>query len=114
MEKHFKPESAPLYCDIQNGQLIIRIGIDVLAFAAQDNDWFHVYDPNKRDWRQAWRVTDNDQFARDVRDEILNELEDGSSLLTNFLDKAFGQALDQGSLGVEEGEPAWPERTEDE
>lgn len=108
-------ENTPLSCKIEDGELVIRIGIGVLAFATEGLDPFTVYDPNKRDWRVEWRVTDSLQFAKDIRHELIDESEDGSSLLTELLDKACTQALDQGSLGIEEGEPAWPEeRDEDE
>jgi len=113
MEKIMRPKDTPLDCRIVDGVLCIYIGIDVLGMATEGREPFSVYDPNKGDWRTAWKVTDNLQFAKDVCYELLDESEDGSSLLTELLDKAMEQALDQGSTGVEEGEPKWPERIDD-
>lgn len=107
-------ESEPLTCKIDHGRLVISIGIDVLALATECREPFSVYDPNKGDWRTAWKVTDALEFAKDVHHELMDEAEDGSSLVTEILDKAMEQALDQGSLGVEEGEPAWPEEKDSE
>lgn len=94
--------NAPLDCKIEDGEVIIRIGVDTLSFAAQSREPFTQYDDTVGDWRKFWIVSDADQFALDVRQEMIREEEDGSSPLTNLLDKMFENALDQGSLGVQE------------
>jgi hypothetical protein len=75
--------------------MTIEIGVDALAFAA-------VHSPDR--WDEAMRepaerfvVTDAVEFAKDVVRELLDEAEDGSSLLTNMIDKACEQAIEQGS-----------------
>lgn len=95
-------EETPLSCKIDDGELVIRIGINVLTFASNHRDPFLVDDEITGFPRQAWIVTDVLEFAKDVCRELNREEEDGSSPLTNLLDLAFTNALDQGSLGVEE------------
>ena len=82
--------------------LVIRIGLASLAFAADHSDLFNPYDPEKNDFVRQFQVTDEEEWAEDVRRELTREEEDGSSMLTNLFDKAFEKALDQGSIGVEE------------
>lgn len=106
-------KDAPLSCEIENGELVIRIGIDVLSLATEDREPFTIYDEKREDFRKAWIVTDPLAFARDVRLAITDEEEDGSSLLTNLLDQAYTNALEQGSLGVEEAKVS-PETEEDD
>ncbi len=55
----------------------------------------------RRAWGvQQWKIINNLEWAKDVVREINREEEDGSSPLTNLLDKASENALDQGSLAV--------------
>ena len=101
---------APLECKLENDELVVRIGIRTLEFAAQRREPFTEYDNKLGDWRVYWRVIDPLEFAKDVKHELLREEEDGSSPLTNLLDLACTNALDQGSLGVEKAEaPPYPE-----
>jgi hypothetical protein len=112
MSESKKSEDTPLSCSIEDNQLVIRIGIDVLAMATEDREPFTIYDEKLGDHRKAWIVTDALEFAKDVRNEIQREEEDGSSPLTNLLDLACSNALDQGSIAVEE--VALPEYEKDE
>lgn len=100
---------APLGCKLEGGELVIRIGINVLAMATEDREPFTIYDEKLGDWRKAWIVTDPLEFAKEVAREINREEEDGSSPLTNLLDLACASALDQGCMGVEEAPlPVYP------
>ena len=92
----------PLSCKLEGDELVIRIGIDTLAWAAQSEgrEPFWTYDWEKADFVQRWKVIDNLEWAKDVVREITREEEDGSSPLTNLLDKASEDALDQGSIAV--------------
>lgn len=93
-------KDTPLSCRIEGDELVIRIGIDVLADACEQREPFWVYDEDLGDMVQAWKVVDNLGWARDVSNELNREKEDGSSPLTNLLDAAFVSALDDGSLSV--------------
>ena len=88
---------------IIDGRLVISIGTETLAWAADHSDIFCPYDDNEGDWIQKYKVSDITQFAEDVAHELENEEEDGSSMITNLLDKAIERALDNGSLGVDYG-----------
>ena len=94
-----------LRCRIVDGKVLtISIGIDTLAHAfmtgpvgdeiTRDDEHQYGYDSEKL------RVTDAVAFANDVVRALLDEREDGSSPLTDTLDKAFRDALDDGAQGV--------------
>ena len=92
-----------LSCKLEGDELVIRVGIDTLAGAAQSErrgTAFWEYDETVGDFVQRWKVIDNLEWAKDVIREITREEEDGSSPLTNLLDKASENALDQGSIAV--------------
>jgi hypothetical protein len=76
----------PLKFAIEDGRLIISIGVNTLAFADEE--------------RTCYLVTDADGFARDVLIELQNEKEDGSTAITDALDKAMTEAVESGSNHV--------------
>ena len=86
----------PLACRIENGQLVIRVGLDVLEFATTQPD----YGPFA-EWPKQPKVVDIQAWAKDIRDELLKEEEDGSSPLTDLLDGMMLKAAENGSLGLE-------------
>lgn len=86
---------------IERGALVIRIGAAVLAHAVSYANWANPYDEERRDYFRTFAITDPLQFARDVQRAMLNEREDGSSLLSDFLDKTSENALDDGSEACE-------------
>lgn len=94
------PADKYLTYEVVDDELVVRIGIDTLAFAADHSDLFNPFDEDKNDFVQRWKVIDNLEWAKDVVREINREEEDGSSPLTNLLDKASENALDQGSIAV--------------
>lgn len=100
-----KQLETPLSCTIEGGQLVIRIGINVLAMATEGREPFTVWDDETRAYRKQWVVTDPIEFVKDVKCELTREEEDGSSPLTNLLDLGCTNALEQGCLGVTE--QAW-------
>lgn len=75
----------PLKVEIKDDELVIRIGIDVVAFAANESDDFKPYDIEAGNWVQKFKVTGPMEFAKDVKGAMLNESEDGSSPLSRFL-----------------------------
>ena len=89
---------------IIDGQLVVRIGVETLAWASDHSDFSTPYDDKVGDFVPKWKVIDQLEFAKDVARELRREEEDGSSLLTNVLDKAIEAAIGQGSLGIEEME----------
>ena len=105
-----KKEETPLRVKIERGCITIKIGIETLAWAANHLDDWNPWDDKKNDYVQKWVVIDHAEFAKDVVHEMLNEREDGSHPLSDFLDKMINEAADQGSIGVDEcktGKSAW-------
>lgn len=106
---------------IERGALVIRIGAQTLAHACSYSDWANPFDEAKDDYIRTFAITDAAQFAKDVLHAMLNEREDGSTPLSDFLDKMSEAAVEDGSEACEEasikhGENApsetWAERTE--
>lgn len=86
-------EKDPLTYTVENGRLTISIGVETLTWAA-------MYEP--RDTATSGMViADADQFAKDVIQELSAEREDGSTLITDAIDRACGRAFGSGSLGVD-------------
>ena len=99
----------PLQVKIEDEELVIRIGIDTLAWAFEHQDDNNPYvstgkdeDGETHDWIRQFEVVDQKEFAKDVIREIVREEEDGSTPLEDFLDKMGNTAADQGSIGIEE------------
>jgi hypothetical protein len=92
----------PLKVQIERGALVIRIGIDTLAYAMKFADWSIQFDETKDDYLQRYRVVDATELAKDVIHAMLREEEDGSTPLSDFLDKMTESAVQDGSLGVDD------------
>lgn len=89
----------PLKVEIKDGEIVIRIGIDVLKMAAEQCpgiiDWEGEYD-------YPWiKIDDADEFAKDVVQGLLREEEDGSTTISDCFDEAIKLAVDDGSIGVD-------------
>jgi hypothetical protein len=87
----------PLTVQIEEEELVLRIGVDTLAWACEhcpklEDDWF---DP-------TYKVTDPAGFARDVLRELEREEEDGTTAVHVLLDAVIVEAIDRGSCAVEE------------
>lgn len=91
-----KPKNKPLKCNItRDGVLRIEIGVETLAHAAIRSDF--VTNPCRSPYGEGFQVTHARAFAHDVRAELTDEDEDGSSILTRALDAALEQAIENGS-----------------
>lgn len=88
----------PLCVKIEDGKLVISIGIETLCFATENCERF--YDPEKD--RYAFKVTDAAKFASDVALSLQHEEEDGSTPVSRLLDAACEDAIEGGSEGIEE------------
>jgi hypothetical protein len=87
---------------IERGALVVRIGIGTLAHAVTYSDWANPYDEATGDYVRSFAITDAPQFASDVLHEMLREREDGSTPLSDFIDKMSECAVNEGSLGLHE------------
>ena len=88
-------KKTPLSVKVEDGQLVIRIGVDTLAFAIANGDAFH--DEEVR----PFAIIDNTRFAKDIVIAMEAEEEDGSSPLTEFIEEAAQAAIDDGSEAVD-------------
>lgn len=93
----------PLRVEVtSDGELIIRIGINTLAFAMNTMEQNNPYDEDAEGYRRLWKVTDPAQFAKEVRIELCREEEDGSTPLSDLLDTVCWNAIEAGCFGVDE------------
>lgn len=91
-----KTADLPLVCRIEREQLVIRIGIDTLAFATEHCERF--YDHEQHDGPPYCSVIDNAELAHDVQRALLDEREDGATPLSLLIDECTEAARDDGSL----------------
>jgi hypothetical protein len=91
---------SPLEVKIEDGALVIRIGIQTLAHAVTYSDWANPYDEASGDYLRSFAITDAPQFAADVLHEMLREEEDGSTPLSDFIDACSEKAVEDGSVGL--------------
>lgn len=101
-EKLSRHYSAPLEVKIEKGALMVRVGIQTLAHAVTYSDWANPYDEATGDYVRSFAITDAPQFAVDVAHAMLCEREDGSTPLSDFIDKMSEAAIEDGSLGLHE------------
>ena len=93
-----------LKATVENGRLVIAIGVQTLAHASAYADWANPFDEAADDYIRTFAIDDAPQFAQDVVLAMLAEEEDGSTPLTVFLDKMAQAAIEDGSLGLHEDE----------
>lgn len=95
-----KAKDRPLRVSVSRGVLTIEIGVDTLASAylRSDHAWSCANPKSTDGWKpeDVFRIKAT-AFARDVKHELLDEAEDGSSPLTRAIDAACAEAVEQGS-----------------
>ncbi len=95
-ELTMKKKDRPLTVEVTKHELVIRIGINTLAFSAENCPRF--YDGTVENADPPYvTILDNRQLAHDVCRELLSEAEDGSSPLSDVLDECIEAARDDGS-----------------
>jgi len=95
-------KDAPLSCKLIGNKIVIEIGIDTVAFSFEKSEYNNPFDENKNEYVQQSTIADKREFAKDVIRELMDEAEDGSSLLTALFDKAEENAVENGSLGLKD------------
>jgi hypothetical protein len=97
----------PLEVVIKDGQLIVRIGLDVLAYSAEqcrnrlNRTPLLVDSPGEYAAPYA-KVVDKMELARDVKHELMREKEDGTMPIHVLLDNAILAAFEDGSTAFDE------------
>ncbi len=96
----------PLEVKVNKGVLSISIGIDTLSFCFEESEYNNPCQEigDSYEFVRQYKIKDSLEFAKDVRRALLDEREDGSTILTDLLDKACEEAVDQGSLGIDYNE----------
>ena len=87
--------------EIEGEDIVIRIPIGALPIAvpiACDAVWGSA--------NQGYRVTDAQEFAKELRLELLRESETGQTAVTRMLDRAVATTIENGAEGVAEDEGA--------
>lgn len=100
---------APLIATLETagpfrGQLVIRVGSQILAESFERSEFNNPYDCDRSDFVQRYKVIDRDEFAKNVLAALCIEGEDGSTPITRMLDEACEEATEDGSLGLAESE----------
>lgn len=99
----YQGRDLPLTVTFDGKHLAIAIGINVLAHAAHESDFFNAYDPAVQDYNLKLKVRDYAAFANTIARLLENEdAEDGSSPFTRLLDEMFIKAAEDCDSGVEE------------
>jgi hypothetical protein len=101
IRKTDKDAGRPLTVKIEKDQLVIRVGIDTMAYAFETMEDNQPWDSAAANFRRIWKVTDKLQFARGMANVLCNESEDGSTPLTRLLDQCGTEAAEN-AAGVEE------------
>ena len=91
----------PLKVTVERGALVIRIGAQTLAHAVAYADWANPFNEEAHDFIRTFAISDARMFAEDVVRAMLREREDGSTPLSDFLDKMAAAAVDDGSEACE-------------
>ncbi len=87
----------PLDVKLEGAELVIRIPVDTLAFAAQQGDMW----PQDDHMKPTAFITDETVFAKEVIHALTKEEEDGTTLVHLMFDKAFTYITENGCDGVE-------------
>jgi hypothetical protein len=89
-----------LNTEVIDGRLVISIGVEALAFAAEHcpelTDGYITFSSET----YGPKITDPDEFAHDVVAALIDEAEDGTTLVHAMLDQAIVLAVESGSLAV--------------
>lgn len=93
----------PLKIGVEKGELVIRIGIDTLAWCFEIGEGNQSFDDEANDFRREFKVTDVKKFAEGVANALCDEEEDGSTPITRILDSAFIRAVEDGMGADEDG-----------
>ena len=91
----------PLKIGVEGDELVIRIGVDTLAFCFEISDDNQPFDATENDFRRSFKVIDKHEFAKGVANGLCNEEEDGSSPVTRALDAACIDSVEN-DMGVDE------------
>jgi hypothetical protein len=100
--KKADPKDKPLTVAVKNGMLTIEIGLNTNAFAAvrSPQRWEAIggEDPGHGRPEDRFSIANAGGFALDMKRAMLDEEEDGSTPLSDFLDAMAEAAIEDGSI----------------
>ncbi len=96
-------KNSPLSVSVDDGELVIRIGVNTLAGAVAGGNDFHAYEEDVDGYFRQFAIIDAEGFARDVAREFQREDEAGASPLSNAIDSMAMAAIDDGSENIKYG-----------
>lgn len=82
---------------VEDGAIVIRVPLNNLPQILDGGFMCNAYE-------KRYRVTDAQQLTEEVISELNREDEEGTTPIHRLFDKAISDAIDGGSLGVEEHE----------
>lgn len=85
---------SPLDTKVENGRLVISIGVNLLAWAVQLNE---------QEWPDDLHIAEPDKFARRLAQYLLFDEEDGTTELHRCFDKTASLMIDGGEEEIIEG-----------
>lgn len=91
----------PLSASIEGDELVVRIGIETLAFAIAHSPHFYDYEKHGTNCGPFFKIDDSRLFACEIVRAMLHEDEDGSTPLSDLLDMAAERAIEDGAEGVD-------------
>jgi len=85
-------KDAPLNARIEDGELVISIGIDTLCHAVEVGRSYGMGEIT---------IHNRDVFIKEILTELNDESEDGSTMIHRMLDDAASQAIENGAEGAD-------------
>lgn len=79
---------------IERGAIVIRVPLDTLPMVVEGAWATGNLSPRQK-------ITNIDEFARDLVNELNSEAEDGTTRVHTMFDKAIEEAINQGAFGIE-------------
>lgn len=99
----------PLQVEVEGGELVVRIGIDRLAWSAERCELLRQH--SSREFPPYVDVEDAETFANEVAAAISKPRDDGETPLDRLLDESILSAMNDGSVGLSEASYPRPKRS---
>ena len=100
-------KNTPLAVGVEGDELVIRIGVDTLAYAALNSDAFNVFSHVAKDYVLAFKIGNNHEFAAAVARELKQDVGygfDDDSRIALLMDKCFEKVIENADGSTEEVE----------
>ena len=101
MSEKQTPADSPLTVDREGDQVVVRIGVNTLIYAAERCNRFYDDDVHGGSEGPYITIVDRDEFLGDILRALRSEEEDGSGPLSDLFDDAAERAVDDGSEGID-------------